>query len=223
MTSRPAGRSASRAVVLLSGGLDSGVAGAVFRREGGSLVTALFCDYGQRAAGREAEAAARLAARWSVPFRRVELPWLAGLAQLAGSRLMAGTGALPQGTVAAPGDEASARAVWVPARNAVFVAIAAAHAEALGGDTVVAGFNREEASTFPDNSAAFLAAATACLQLGTRSGVVVASPTLDWDKPRIVAEAKALGFTAADFWSCYEGGAEPCGRCESCLRSRWRR
>ena len=223
MTIRSGGGSGGRAVVLLSGGLDSGVAGAVFRRDGGTVVAALFCDYGQRAVAREAAAAARLAARWSVPFRRVELPWLAGLAQQSGSRLMAGTGALPQGSVAAPGNEASARAVWVPARNAVFVAIAAAHAEALGGDTVVAGFNREEAATFPDNSAAFLAAASACLQLGTRSGVVVASPTLEWDKPRIVAEAKALGFTAGDFWSCYEGGAEPCGRCESCLRSRWQR
>jgi 7-cyano-7-deazaguanine synthase len=48
------------------------------------------------------------------------------------------------------------------------------------------------------------------------------SPTIDWDKPRIVEEARRLGFTAADFWSCYEGGSEPCERCESCLRSRWR-
>jgi 7-cyano-7-deazaguanine synthase len=211
-----------RGIVLLSGGLDSGVAGAVFRRDGGTVVAALFFDYGQRAREREATAAGRLAERWSAPLLRLELPWLAALARRSGSRLLAGTGELPHGTASAPGDEASARAVWVPARNAVFVAIAGAHAEALGADTVVAGFNREEAATFPDNSAAFLAAATACLGLGTRIGVAVVSPTIDWDKPRIVEEARRLGFTAADFWSCYEGGSEPCERCESCLRSRWR-
>ena len=210
-------------IALLSGGLDSAVAAAMFRQGGERLVAALFCDYGQRAVAREDAAAARLAARWQVPLLRIQLPWLRELAQRSGSRLMAGTGALPQGTATAPGDAASARAVWVPARNAVFVAIAAAHAEALGADCVIAGFNREEAETFPDNSAAFLEAGTAFLHHGTRTGVQVQSPTIAWDKERIVTEARALGFTAADFWSCYEGGERPCGRCESCLRSRWQR
>jgi 7-cyano-7-deazaguanine synthase len=93
----------------------------------------------------------------------------------------------------------------------------------MGARFVVAGFNREEAATFADNSAAFVAASDEVLALGTRNGVQVTSPTLAWDKPQIVAAARALGFTAADFWSCYEGGDEPCGRCESCLRSRWTR
>ena len=118
---------------------------------------------------------------------------------------------------------ASAAAVWVPARNVVLVAVAAALAEALGADAVVPGFNREEAATFADNSAAFATACEAVLRLGTRSGVRVVAPTLAMDKDAIVATARTLGFSAADFWSCYEGGPSPCGRCESCLRSRWRR
>lgn len=210
-------------IALLSGGLDSAVAAALFQRGGDRLVAALFGDYGQRAVLREAAAASQLADRWQVPFLRVELPWLGALAQRSGSRLMAGTGDLPRGTKAEPGDASSARAVWVPARNAVFVAIAAAHAEAMGADCIVAGFNREEAATFPDNSAAFLAAGTQFLAHGTRNSVCVTSPTLAWDKQRIVAEARALGFRPADFWSCYEGGEFPCGTCESCLRSRWQR
>jgi 7-cyano-7-deazaguanine synthase len=113
--------------------------------------------------------------------------------------------------------------VWVPARNAVLVAIAAAHAEVLGADCIVAGFNREEAATFPDNSAAFLSAGSAFLQHGTRTQVAVTSPTIGMDKNELVAAAGALGFRPDDFWSCYTGDAEPCGRCESCLRSRWRR
>lgn len=211
------------AVVLLSGGLDSGVAAARFVADGGRVVASVCFDYGQRAATRERAAAAALAQRLGGAFHAVPLPWLASVAARGGSALVAGGGELPTGTVERPGDAASAAKVWVPARNAVFVAIGAAYAEALGADCVVAGFNREEAATFPDNSAAFLAAASAFLALGTRSGVRVASPTIDMDKAAIVAEAQALGFVAADFWSCYEGGDQPCGRCESCLRSRWRR
>lgn len=196
---------ARTAVVLLSGGLDSGVAAARFVADGGRVLASLCFDYGQRAAARE------------------RAPWLADVAARGGSALVSGGGALPTGTVERPGDAASAAKVWVPARNAVFVAIGAAYAEALGAACVVAGFNREEAATFPDNSAAFLAAASAFLAHGTRAGVRVVSPTIDMDKAAIVAAARALGFAAGDFWSCYEGGERPCGRCESCLRSRWQR
>ncbi len=208
-------------VALLSGGLDSGVAAAMFLRAGGRLALALFADYGQRACEREAAAAGALARRWHVPLQRVALPWLGALAASAGSRLVPGTGELPAGTDAVPGDAASAAAVWVPARNAVLVAVAAAHAETLGAGCVVAGFNREEAATFPDNSAAFVAAAGAFLAHGTKNGVQVVSPTQALDKAGIVAAARELGFCARDVWSCYGGGVEPCGRCESCRRSRW--
>lgn len=212
--------SASKAVVLLSGGLDSGVAAALFAGQPGCAILAcLFFDYGQRAARPEFAAARGLAERFSAPIVRLSLPWLGELARSAGSRLVPGSGDLPVGTTATPGDAASAAAVWVPARNAVFVAIAAAHAEALRADCVIAGFNREEAATFPDNSARFVDAAMRFLALGTRNSVRVESPTLQMHKAAILAEARRLGFAASDFWSCYEGGETPCGRCESCLRS----
>lgn len=211
-------------VALLSGGLDSGVAAALFQAVPGQrLVAALFCDYGQRAVRREAAAAAGLARHWQVPLTTIELPWLRDLARRSGSALFAGAAELPRGTAERPGDDASARAVWVPARNAVFVAVAAAFAETLGAGWVVAGFNREEAATFPDNSAEFVSAADRFLAFGTRNGVRVQSPTIGLDKAGIVAEARRLGFAAGDFWSCYEGGDLPCGTCESCLRSRWQR
>ena len=211
-------------VALLSGGLDSGVAAACFAEsDRHELRAALFCDYGQRAAAPELRAASGLADRLGVQLHQYQLPWLRDLAQRAGAALVDDDASLPQATVQAPGDDASARAVWVPARNAVFVSVAAALAETLGADCLVAGFNREEAATFPDNSRAFLEAATAFLGLGTRDGLKVVSPTIDWDKARIVTEAQRLGFAATDFWSCYDGGARPCGRCESCVRSRFSR
>jgi 7-cyano-7-deazaguanine synthase len=210
----------TRAVALLSGGLDSGTALALWRAGGGEVALALTADYGQRAAPAELAAAQRLAARLDVPWRAVHLPWLRDAAELAGSALIAGGRPLPRGTPAQPGDAASARAVWVPARNVVLVAAAAAFADALGAECVLDGFNREEAATFPDNSPVFVDALTRALAFGTRAGVVVESPTLDLDKRAIATAARAHGLRPADFWSCYEDGPVPCGRCESCARSR---
>jgi len=212
------------AVATLSGGLDSAVACALHRATSGDdLALCLFFDYGQRAVHRERLAAEKLASGWGVSLQCVELPWLERLAARSGSALVGEAPSLPRGTPERPGGEASARAVWVPARNAVFVSVAAAFAEAHGAARVVTGFNREEAATFADNSAEFVAASDAFLALGTHNGVQVVSPTLALDKGEIVAEARKLGFRATDFWSCYDGGEEPCGRCESCLRSRWDR
>ena len=210
------------AVVLLSGGLDSGVALALWLRSGGTVATSLCADYGQRAARREADASRGLAARYGTPWRPLSLPWLGDAGRIAGAAIVDGSGAdVPRRSAATPGDAASAAAVWVPARNVVLVAAAAAWAEALGAGVVVAGFNREEAATFPDNSAEFAAAMGAALRLGTRSQVAVESPTLDLDKAGIVAAARAEGLTRGDFWSCYlpHGDPDTCA-CESCVRSR---
>ncbi|MCR9244019.1 MAG: 7-cyano-7-deazaguanine synthase [bacterium] len=211
----------ARGVALLSGGLDSGVATAKFAATNDTLALALFCSYGQRAVSAERRASVALAERLDVPWREVSLPWLGELARTAGSALVDPDRELPRGTAERPGDAASARAVWVPARNAVFVAVAAAHAEAAGADLVIAGFNREEAATFPDNSAEFVATGSEFLRFGTRNSVRVVSPTVDLDKRQLVAAARELGFAATDFWSCYEAGEKPCGTCESCRRSVW--
>lgn len=207
------------AVVLLSGGLDSVVAAALWLERGGSIALCLTMDYGQRAAAREADAALRFCRARGLSHRVLALPWLSELSRQRGTALVNTAHQLPQGTLADPGDERSAKAVWVPARNAVFLAIAAAHAETLGAGTVVAGFNREEAATFPDNSEAFVAAASAFLALGAQPSVAVASPTLAMDKPAIVQNARRLGLRPGDLWSCYASGPAPCGVCESCLRS----
>ncbi|MGE3171768.1 MAG: 7-cyano-7-deazaguanine synthase QueC [Planctomycetota bacterium] len=207
------------AIALLSGGLDSVVASALWLDRGGRLARCVTIDYGQRAATREAAAAERFCAARGVTWQLVPLPWLGELSWRSGSALVATERELPAGTPAAPGDDASAAAVWVPARNCVLLALGAAFAEAFGADTVLAGFNREEAATFPDNSVEFVRAAAAFLGCGTRVGIAVASPTQDLDKAGIVAAARRLGIDRSDVWSCYRGEAAPCGHCESCLRS----
>ena len=218
------------AVALSSGGLDSGTSIAMWLDAGGTIDVALFVDYGQRAASRERAASKALATRWGHSWRCIELPWLADASAATGSALHAESRSDPRDLVVGDGlgDAHSAAAVWVPARNVVLLATAAAFADAYDVPFVLAGFNREEAATFPDNSAEFVQRMDAVLELGARRSVRVASPTIGMDKVEIAVAARAAGLGPQDFWSCYLDGVsrdgsggliEPCGVCESCRRS----
>lgn len=210
----------ARSVVLLSGGLDS-AANLAFAVERDEVALAVTADYGQRAAAREIAAARALCGYYGTEHRVLELPWLGGL----------GGSALTDPSVRLPHPEPSklddarraaetARAVWVPNRNGVLIAAAAALADRLRAERVVVGFNREEAATFPDNSQAFLDAMSAALRYSTANGVTVHSYTSGWVKREIVGALRDLtrSFPFERVWSCYEGGPSPCGACESCRR-----
>jgi 7-cyano-7-deazaguanine synthase len=207
------------AVVLLSGGLDSAVNLKLALDDTGVAVALTF-DYGQRAAAREAAAAAFMCQQFGLPHRLISLPWLA---EICGSALCSEDQPLPQLT---PDELTSprvtsgetARSVWVPNRNGVFVNIAAAYAESLQAAIIVAGFNAEEAATFPDNSPDYVLAANAALALSTQTGPTVKSYTQDLDKTQIVRLGRKIGAPLASAWSCYAGGREECWSCESCAR-----
>jgi len=212
-------RSSSKAVALLSGGLDSVVATTVAARKPGGVALALTFDYGQRSARREARAARAIAEELDIEWKLVKLPWLAELLPAA---LGKASGAPPRPR---PKDldnlsraRKTARAVWVPNRNGVFVNVAAAFAESIGARDVVAGFNREEAATFPDNSPEFLERTTAALRLSTANRVRLVSPTARLDKAGIVRLGLRTSAPLAHVWSCYDAGARMCGSCESCAR-----
>jgi len=201
-------------IVLLSGGLDSAVSLAIASSRG-RVVRALFFDYGQKARLCERRAAEALCRRYKCPLTVIELPWLCKITRTA---LVARDAAVPDFTVETLPD--NPKAVWVPNRNGVFVAIGAAFAESLGADAVVAGFNREEGATFPDNSPAFRKAAEKALGFSTLTKVRLAAFTQNWDKKRIVREGRRLGVPFELVWPCYRGGRKICGRCESCVRFR---
>ncbi len=208
-----------KAVVLLSGGLDS-VAALALVQERSEVVLCLTVDYGQRAAQAEERAAAACATHYGLRHQTVELPFFAALG---GSALTDPSRQLPR-----PGEEDleaggavvrdSADRVWVPNRNGVLVQVAAAFAEAHGAQLVVVGFNAEEAATFPDNSQGFLAACDAALRFSTRESVRMTAPTADWDKAEILRQAARRGAPLEHLWPCYDGGEMPCGTCESCAR-----
>ncbi len=207
------------AVVLLSGGLDSAV--NLKRADDETGVTlALTFDYGQRATAREAAAATLMCQQLGLPHRLVPLPWLAEISR---SGLVDATAAVPEVTLDQLEEDRVARgetaeAVWIPNRNGLFVNIAAAFAEALAADTIIAGFNAEEAAAFPDNTPDFVAASNSALAFSTRREVRLMSYTQDLTKRDIVRLGRSIDAPLACIWSCYLGDREHCGRCESCAR-----
>lgn len=210
-------RGANRALVLLSGGLDSSVALAMGNATF-DIALAVTFDYGQRAASREIEASRGICRTFAIEHRVIDLPWLA---QATSTALVDRGEPLPHVSPEQLDVDADSRAaaVWVPNRNGVFIAIAAAIAESAGIDTVIAGFNAEEAAAFPDNGCAFVEATNAALLRSTRTGVRVESPTLALSKAAIARAFVDLSLDPAHLWCCYDGGAALCGRCESCART----
>ena len=208
-----------RAVVLLSGGLDSYTAAAVARSQGYGLF-ALTVRYGQIHA-QELDAARRVAAALGVERHR-ELS--IDLAAFGGSALT-GTGAVPRDRAL---DEAGIPATYVPARNTVLLSLALAWAEVLGAGDLVIGVNALDYSGYPDCRPEYIAAFERLATLATRTGVEggrfrVLAPLLDMTKADIVRRGHALGLDYGLTHSCYDPtprGA-PCRRCDSCrLRAR---
>jgi 7-cyano-7-deazaguanine synthase len=207
-----------RSVVLLSGGLDSAVA---LKRalDDTEVALCLTFDYGQRAAQRELAAARAMCARFGAPHRAIVLDWLRELTRTA---LVDAGQELPELAPDRLDDraatDASAAAVWVPNRNGVFIAVAAALAESLDAGVIVTGFNAEEAATFADNSADFVAATNAALARSTANRARVVSYTQHLTKAEIVVLGREIGAPIDLAWPCYREGPDLCGRCESCRR-----
>lgn len=206
-----------RSVVLLSAGLDSTV--NLFKaREESEVVLALTFDYGQRAAAREIEHAGKLAAHIGTRHQVIALPWFRDFTK---TSLVDTSMDVPTTSVSIDDFNASttsAKAVWVPNRNGIFLNIGAAFAESLGADWLIPGFNLEEATTFPDNSEAYLQAATRAFQFSTSNQVQVHCFTTQMTKPEIVKLGHQLKVPFDLIWTCYFGGEKPCGQCESCQR-----
>lgn len=206
------GDSAPRAVVLLSGGLDSMVV-AGLARERGYAINALTLDYGQRHR-RELESAHDIAHRIGAE-RHVVLPL--DLTRFGGSALTADI------DVPKSGVEEGIPATYVPARNLVFLALTTAFAEASGARDIFIGVNAIDYSGYPDCRPEFIASFAETARLGTKAGVegmpfAIHAPLQELGKADIARECYRLGFDPAWSWSCYDPqpGGEACGLCDSC-------
>ncbi len=203
-----------KAIVLLSGGLDSTVSLAWAVREY-NVRMAIFFGYGHKAFRMEANAVAGMVPRYNVEVLHIELPFFAQVSRSYEASNTHKTGNSSE----RPSDATDElRRVWVPNRNMVFVSIAAAIAETLGCEVVVAGFNAEEAEQFPDNSDEFVARMNSALALSTLSSVRLVCPLIGLCKAEILKMGIALKAPLELIYSCYEDNEMMCGECMSCLR-----
>jgi 7-cyano-7-deazaguanine synthase len=213
----------SRAVILLSGGLDSATAMAVARADGHEL-HALSLRYGQRHVVEVAAATAVARHLGAVAHEIVDLDlrWIGGSALTAPlpvprHRLVGG---------AAPPDDIPV--TYVPARNTIFLALAVGWAEVLGAGDIYLGINAVDYSGYPDCRPEFLAAFAEVARLGTRAGASRAAPRFHaplagLDKAAIIRLGVALGVDYGLTHSCYDPDVHgrACGACDSCeLRRR---
>jgi len=212
--SRP-GDGQKRAVMLLSGGMDSATAMAVARSSGHELY-ALSFDYGQRHRN-ELICARKLARFFKAKEHRV---LRIELGKLGGSALTDREIAVPEPSGWKEGGRIPA--TYVPARNLVMLSFGAAYAETVGAEGIFIGANAIDYSGYPDCRPNFLRAFEETARLGTKCGVSgrpfrVEAPLLHLSKAQIVRLGASLLVPFDLTWSCYRGGKAPCGRCDSCL------
>lgn len=194
-----------RAVILLSGGLDSSTV-LYFAKAKGYQCQALIFDYGQRHK-RELRSAVAVAKRASVAYRvvRIKLPWK-------GSALLDKKIKVP-----VKRKFEGIPSTYVPARNIIFLSFALSYAEAIGAKAIFIGANAVDFSGYPDCRPQFFKAFQKVIQTGTKAKrIKIKVPLLHLTKAQIVRLAMKLKVPVELTWSCYQGGAQPCGVCDAC-------
>jgi 7-cyano-7-deazaguanine synthase len=209
-------RARPKAVVLLSGGLDSTTAAAWAKREGYDLY-ALSFDYGQRHRKELTRAKAVAKTLGAKEHKVLKVP----IGDLGHSALTDRSIPVPKAPKASA-IGARIPSTYVPARNTVFLALALGYAEVVGAAAIVIGANALDYSGYPDCRPEYLEAFERLANLATKAGVEgrtvkVLAPLLHMAKRDIVQAARDLDAPIGLTWSCYRGGARPCGTCESCV------
>ena len=206
-----------KAVVLLSGGLDSATTAAIAQSEGFEL-TAVSIDYGQRHRF-ELDAASQVAKALGI-CRHLTVP--IGLSQFGGSAL---TSDIPV-PIDRPAEEMATGipVTYVPARNTVFLSLALGLAEVIGAADIFIGVNAVDYSGYPDCRPEYIAGFENLANLATKAGVEgsmrfrIHTPLIDWTKAQIIARGTKLGIDYGLTHTCYSPNAEgiSCGHCDAC-------
>lgn len=208
-----------KAVVLLSGGLDSTTTALIAKSQGYKLFTLTF-DYGQRHK-RELEAA-RSVAEYLSCDQLLVIPL--ALSLWGGSALTADI-EVPKAR-SADEMQSDIPITYVPARNTLFIAYGLSYAEAIDAEAIFIGVNAIDYSGYPDCRPEYIAKYQELINLATKKTVEggkieIKTPLIDLAKAEIIRLGQKLGAPYHLTWSCYEGGEKACGRCDSChLRLR---
>ena len=203
-----------KAVVLLSGGLDSATCLYWCIQKGLKPLCLLF-DYGQKHR-KEIQSAVRLCKKTGSPCEIVKfsLPW-------GGSALVDKGASLPQGRNLRQ-IASGIPPTYVPARNTIFLSFALSYADTIGAGSIVIGANAVDFSGYPDCRPSYMEAMRKVAHLGTKSGaegkkIKILSPLIKMSKAEIIRLGLKLKVPYELTWSCYRGGSKPCGRCDSCI------
>ncbi|MBC8436586.1 MAG: 7-cyano-7-deazaguanine synthase QueC [Candidatus Omnitrophica bacterium] len=198
-----------RAIVLLSGGLDSAVT-LYLAKYDGFTVNCLIFDYGQRHK-KEVEAAKKIARQAGAAYRiiKLRLPWK-------GSSLLDGKIKIPR-----PDKADGIPSTYVPGRNIIFLSYAVSFAEAAKAGAVYIGAHTQDYPGYPDCRPQFYRAFSKTVSCGTKAGVEkkkieIKTPLINKTKAEIIKTGVKLKVPFELTWSCYKGGRFPCAKCESC-------
>ena len=198
----------SRGIILLSGGLDSLVSLGLAKEKYG-ISLALTFDYGQKSAKKEIETSEKICDYYKINHKVINLDWLKEITHTA----LVSDDNLPEKI-----SENSAKNVWVPNRNGLFLNIAGAFADGEDYDYIIIGANKEEAGTFPDNTEEFIERVNAEFEFSTQKHPKIVAPLINCDKNDIVKLALENKIPLQFVYSCYAQGEKHCGKCESCQR-----
>ncbi|MCQ2789024.1 MAG: 7-cyano-7-deazaguanine synthase QueC [bacterium] len=207
----------SKAIVLMSGGLDSLVALADAKNNY-DVELALTFDYGQKSLAQEVSAAKKICEFYNVEHKLIKLDWLKEITKTS----LVSDKEVPSVDEKDLDSEEKAidscMQVWVPNRNSVFLNIAAAYADSFGYEYIIMGANEEEAATFSDNSQNFIDKINENFKFSTNVKPQVLAPLINLNKGGIVKKAIELQAPIRLIRSCYSAGDKHCGKCESCVR-----
>ena len=201
-----------KSIILLSGGLDSLVSLGLGKGKY-NVTFALTFDYGQKSPHQEIEASKNICQYYDIKHEVITLDWLKNIT----------TTALVSGKTIPVGEELnnpqqSAKSVWVPNRNGLFLNIAAAFADSYDYDCILIGANKEEGQTFPDNTQDFIDSVNTEFKYSTLKMPQVIAPLINCEKNDIVKLALDNKIPLELVRSCYENSEKNCGICESCTR-----
>ena len=213
---------ATKAVVLLSGGMDSCVCAAMAReRHGAGNIALLHAGYGQRTQERERRAFEETADFYGVSPRQRLVVQLEHFRAIGGSALTDTNIAVPENELGAagPAQGSAIPVTYVPFRNAHFLSVAVSWAEAIGAGAVYIGAVAEDSSGYPDCREEYYKVFQELVRVGTRpeTEIEIATPVIRMRKSEIIRRGIELGAPLQLTWSCYQGEERACGVCDSCL------
>ena len=201
-----------KSAILLSGGLDSLVSLGL-KKEELNISLALTFDYGQKSSIQEIETSRKICEYYGIEHKVIKLDWLSEITKTA----LCSEKDVPTGKEL-DNPENSAKLVWVPNRNGLFLNIAGSFADSADIDYILIGANKEEGQTFPDNTQEFIDSVNKEFEYSTQKHPKVVAPLINSDKNDIVMLALKHGIPLELVRSCYQGGGKHWGICESCTR-----